>query len=132
MNPPLLNPKKQITATPAALTKIVQKAARKPSINAILVSLEPECSVTDAAMAAVTARPTEFPNCDTSLKTPPARDCVSTGNASDMMRFDTVKSTASSAPRHQIIYRNNKRNADRNLPSGLTGDRNNAQNGEYQ
>lgn len=92
-NPPRFKPMKQITTTLAALTKMVQNAARNPSIKAILWSFTSECSVTDAAMAAVTARPTEFPNCDTSLNTPPASDCVSTGNASEMTMFDTVKRT---------------------------------------
>jgi len=49
--------------------------------------------VTEAAIAAVTASPTEFPNCATSLKTPPARDCKSAGNASDITRFEAVKRT---------------------------------------
>lgn len=103
INPPLFNPKKQIRATPAALTKMVQKAARKPSINATLWSLLLECSVTDAAMAAVTANPTELPNCDTSLNTPPANDCVSTGNASEMTMLDTVKRTTGLASAHYSL-----------------------------
>jgi hypothetical protein len=46
-----------------------------------------------AAMAAVTARPTEFPNWLTSLKTPPASDWTSGGKASEITRLETVKRT---------------------------------------
>lgn len=102
-NPPLFNPKKQIRTTAAVLANMVQKAARKPSISARVWSWAPECSVTDAAMAAVTARPTEFPICDASLKTPPANDCVSAGKASEMMRFDTVKRTECTLDGQQFI-----------------------------
>lgn len=52
-----------------------------------------ECSVTDAEMAPVIARPTELPNWVTSLKTPPASDCRSAGKASEITRFEMVKST---------------------------------------
>ena len=85
-----------MTTTTIVPANIVQNAARKPFISAISCSWIPECSVTDDAIAAVTAKPTELPNCATTLKTAPASDCVSPGNASDMTRLDTVNRTMTS------------------------------------
>lgn len=53
-------------------------------------------SLTDAAMAAVAASPTEFPSCEMVLKTPPANACESGGNARQITRLDTVHSTEDS------------------------------------
>ena len=62
-------------------------------MSATLGSFSRELFVTDAAMAEVMAKPTEFPNCEASLNTPPARDCTSGGKASEITRLETVNST---------------------------------------
>lgn len=94
MVPACLKPTQLITSTIAVLAKIVQNAARNPFIDPG-IALSDECSVTDDAMTAVTARPTEFPNCATSLTTPPARDWSSMGKASDMRRLEMLNRTIS-------------------------------------
>lgn len=94
LNTPIfLKPTSVTTSTIPVLPNTVQNAARYPSIRATVSSELAECAVTDAAIAAVTARPTELPNCATTLNTPPARDCVSGGKASEMTRFETLNST---------------------------------------
>lgn len=97
--PACLKPTELTSSTIAVLAKIVQKAARKPSINTSLLPALVECSLTDAAMVAVIARPTELPNCATALKTLPARDCSSVGKASDMTRLQTLKRTIMCQPK---------------------------------
>lgn len=86
--------------------------------------------MTDAAIAAVTARPTLFPNWATSLKTPPASDWTSGGKESDMTRLDAVKSTVLllAGP----VYRITDRTGLMYIPSGFIGDKKRAQNGANQ
>ena len=94
MMPHFLRPMRLMMSTMAVLAKMVQNAARKPSINATF-SVAAECSVTEAAMAAVTARPKALPNWATSLKTPPASDCIWAGNASEINKLETLNKTMS-------------------------------------
>ncbi|KAI0403554.1 hypothetical protein F4802DRAFT_598948 [Xylaria palmicola] len=84
------SPKKPITTTDAAAANTVQNADRYLFIGAAVLSALRKWSVTDDAMAAVTASPTAFPNCATSLKAPLATDWTSCGKASEMTMLDTV------------------------------------------
>lgn len=68
--PPLRSPKKLIMQTTIIDANISQKAAWYPFSRSLLA----EWSVTDAATAALTAKPTEFPTWETELNTAPARD----------------------------------------------------------
>jgi hypothetical protein len=77
--PLFLKPTHATKNTIAIHADIAQKAARYPAMTASAWSCDGECSVTEDAIAAVIARPTELPIWETSWKTPPARDCTSTG-----------------------------------------------------
>lgn len=91
--PYFLNPMRLMMSTMAVLAKMAQNAARKPSINATF-STASERSVTEAAMAAVTASPKALPNWATALKTPPASDWIWAGNASEISKLETLNRTA--------------------------------------
>lgn len=128
IKPPLRSPKKLKGITSTQPPKIVQKAALKPTMSQASCGETPDCSDTDRAMTAMIARPTEFPNWPISLKTPPASDWRSDGNASEITRFDIVNNAARTCQR---IARDSVSNGEYEL-SGLMGDRTRAQNGAYQ
>ncbi|CRK13166.1 hypothetical protein BN1708_002524 [Verticillium longisporum] len=84
---------------------MVQNAARYPAISRSSRFSIPECSDTDAAMAAVAARPTELPNWATSLKTPPASERLKIcreGIRDDEVRHGEKDCTVGPAPADRV------------------------------
>lgn len=73
----------------------VQKAARYPVINASGDSLSGNSDALMTALETTATRliPSDVPNCDTVLNTPPARACISAGKTSVMTMWAMVNKT---------------------------------------